>query len=374
MVETINPVVHRGRARWSIAVALHALAAGSSAALFGAGLGAVGAALGAPFGDAGTVLFVLVGTVYAIGELAGRPLPVPQLRRQVPDWWRAFFPGPVAAFLYGIGLGVGFLTYVGHGTLVAVSVLATVSGRPLAGALMIAPFGLARGLSIVRAGRVRTSEDGRLLVDSLAGTRAAGRAAANAGALLTLAASGIVAAEWPGNVDWAEAAGAAVAVIFAWSSASKLVGRRRWERTLRAHMLPDRLERVARRGVPAAEALVPVLALLGYGRTAALWAAILLTVFSVHLVQARVLGRKSVPCGCFGGRRSQDVRLALLRNAGLASAALVATMVPNAPRWAWPGFPAPSEILPMVLACMGLALAVWTAWRAATWLGRAVQA
>jgi len=374
MVETINPVVHGGRARWSLAVALHALGAAASAALFGAGLGAVGVALGAPFGDAGTVLFILLATIYAIGELAGRRLPVPQLRRQVPDWWRAFFPGPVAAFLYGFGLGVGFLTYVGHGTLVALSVLAIVSGRPVAGALMIAPFGLARGLSIVRAGDVRTAEDGRLLVDSLAGSPVVGRAAANAGALLVLAVSGIVAAEWPKTLDWSEAAGAAVTVIFAWSSASKLVGRRRWERTLRAHMLSDRLERVARKGVPAAEALVAVLALLGYGRTAAVWAAVLLTVFSAHLARARVLGRKSVPCGCFGGRRSQDVRLALLRNAGLASAALVVTMVPNAPRWAWPGFPAPSEILPMVLAWMGLALAVWTAWRAATWLGRAVQA
>src|SRR3990172_12851360 len=124
MVETINPVVRGGRARGGGAVIVHAIGAGASAAAFGAGLGAFGAALGAPFGGAGTWVVALVAAVYAMGELTGGRVTVPQLRRQVPDWWRTFFPAPVAALLYGVGLGVGFVTFLDHGTLVAVSVLA----------------------------------------------------------------------------------------------------------------------------------------------------------------------------------------------------------------------------------------------------------
>jgi len=97
--------------------------------------------------------------------------PIPQrqgiLRRQVPDWWRTFFPPHVAAFLYGLGLGPGFLTYLGHGTVVVVSVAAFASGRPLLGAAVLAPFGLARGLGPVLAFGVRSPGDAAALVERL---------------------------------------------------------------------------------------------------------------------------------------------------------------------------------------------------------------
>jgi len=54
------------------------------------------------------------------GELTPVSVPVAQLRRQVPEWWRTFFGRRVASVLYGAGLGVGFLTYLSHGTLVVV--------------------------------------------------------------------------------------------------------------------------------------------------------------------------------------------------------------------------------------------------------------
>ncbi len=91
-----------------------------------------------------------------------------------PDWWRTFFPPHVAAFLYGIGLGPGFLTYLGHGTVVVVSVAAFASGRPLVGAAVLAPFGLARGLGPVLAFGVRSPSDGAALVERL--ERSASRA------------------------------------------------------------------------------------------------------------------------------------------------------------------------------------------------------
>src|SRR5688572_12660484 len=110
MVESITPVVYGTRARWVGALALPAV------------------------GPAG------IAVLYLARELTGVRIPVPQLRRQVPDWWRTYFGRPLAAFLYGAGLGVGFLTFLGHGTLVAVTFGVASTGRPLLGSLVMAPF------------------------------------------------------------------------------------------------------------------------------------------------------------------------------------------------------------------------------------------
>jgi hypothetical protein len=353
-------------------VALHALGAGASAAVFGAWLGALGSALGAPFGGAGTGVVALVAAAYAASELTGRRLAVPQLRRQVPDWWRTFFPRSIAALLYGLGLGVGFVTFLGHGTLVVVSTLAIATGRPGAAALVVLPFGLARGLSVIRAAGVRTNHDGRRLVDSLATASDAVRVAANGVVLTVLAGVAGVAAIGAASADWAGVAGAILVLCFAWSAGTKIVGHRRWGHSLDAQALPARIARVARAGVPAAEAMVPILWMLGYGRVAGTWTIAILAVFSAHLI--RIRGRGRIPCGCFGGRRSVDIRLALLRNVGLAGLGWAATLAPRAPGIEWPGAPAPGELLPMVLASVGVLVSAWTVWRAAAWLGRAARA
>jgi hypothetical protein len=74
---------------------------------------------------------------------------VPERRAQVPDWWRTFYSPPTSAFLYGLGLGPGFLTHMGHGTFAAVAAVALASGDALLGAAVCGPFGLVRGLSVV---------------------------------------------------------------------------------------------------------------------------------------------------------------------------------------------------------------------------------
>jgi hypothetical protein len=150
MVVTITPAVAGGsRARYLALVGLHALAAGVAAALAGALLGAAGGLLGAPWGHAGGLALAGVALLYGARELVGLPVPLPQRRAQVPEWWRPFFSPPAAALLYGLGLGPGFLTYLSFGTLVAVAAGAVSSGDPLLGAALCAPFGLARGLSVV---------------------------------------------------------------------------------------------------------------------------------------------------------------------------------------------------------------------------------
>jgi hypothetical protein len=152
MVETISPVVHGGRGtRYRLSVLLHTLGAVLAASAFGAVLGGAGAVLRAPWGRWGLVALAVVAAAYALREAAGVPVPIPDRARQVPDWWRTFYSPGTAAFLYGMGLGVGFLTFLSYGTFVAVAAAAVASGSPLAGAALCAPFGLARGLSIAVA-------------------------------------------------------------------------------------------------------------------------------------------------------------------------------------------------------------------------------
>ena len=184
MVETITPVVYGRRRNYLVAIFLHAAAATLTAALTGALLGLVGMIVGAPWGEAGTIAVGLVALAYSLRELARLPLPLPNARRQVPEWWRTFFSPPIAATLYGAGLGIAFVTFLSFGTFVAVAAGVVVSGDPLVGALLCAPFGLARALAVAAVGRgYRVPGDA---VDALARVGAGGGPRAVNGAALAL--------------------------------------------------------------------------------------------------------------------------------------------------------------------------------------------
>jgi hypothetical protein len=148
MVETITPVVHGTRRKYASAVGLHAIGSTLSAGALGVVLGGAGAALGLEWNAAGIAIIALFGTIYAGREAFGWPVPLPQLRRQVPEWWRTFFSPKTAAALYGLGLGAGFFTYLSFGTFAAVAAAAFTSGDPVLGAALCAPFGAARGLAV----------------------------------------------------------------------------------------------------------------------------------------------------------------------------------------------------------------------------------
>lgn len=370
MVETITPVVYGGRSRWATALALHVMGATTTAALFGAVLGTVGSSFEAPWNAAGMVALAAIAAVFAFGELPGVTATVPQLRRQVPDWWRGFFSWPIAATLYGAGLGVGFLTFLAHGTLVVVAFAALSSGDPALGALVIGTFGLARGLSAARGVGVQTQEDSQRLVDLLAASSERRRAIAN-GSVMTAVAGLALALVPRSNGGWAPFATAGLALAFTWAAASKVADVRRWRSTLAAHGLPRRLEATVTFAAPAAEAVVPLLVAAGLTRAAGLWALALLTMFTGEALRAWRRFGPQVPCGCFGGREPVVPSALVLRNAGLAAIALVVALrsppEPALPAVAWP---ANGEVLPMTLALAGLALAGFTAWAALRWLSR----
>jgi hypothetical protein len=160
MVETISPVVHGGRNRtYWMAMSLHTLGAILSAALLGAGLGALGSLMGAPFGETGLYVLAAIALLYLLREAFGLPIPVPSLRKQVPAWWRTFYSRNTTALLYGLGLGVGYFTYLSYGTFVVVSIAVVVSGDPLTGALVGGCFGLARSAAVALAGPVERVEE-----------------------------------------------------------------------------------------------------------------------------------------------------------------------------------------------------------------------
>jgi hypothetical protein len=363
MVETITPVVHGGRrSRWAWFLALHVAGATASAAAFGAMLGFAGALLGAPWGAAGIVVVAVVAAAYLAREAFGLPVPVPQLRRQVPDWWRTFFPFGSASFLYGLGLGVGFLTYLSHGTLVVVSAAAVASGRPLGGAALLACFGAARGLTAVVAVRARTADQGSALVGRLAGSASwPGWRVAHGVVLVAVVVTAWVATPLGPSEPGAVAA-AVLAIAFGAAAAVKVVRPGPWRRSLRALRLPSAVERVAGPAVPAVEVVLAALPFLGLASTAGFASLVVLGLFSAAIVVGRLRVGRRLDCGCFGATSARDSRLLLARNGALAVAAALAWQGGVDDPVGGPlGTPTGAEVLPAALVALGLALAVWVA-------------
>ena len=361
MVETITPVVHGGRAaRWAGSVALHVTGAVASAAAFGAILGGAGSLLGAPWGGGGALLIALVAALYVVREAAVVPVPVPQLRRQVPQWWRTFFSVPVAAFLYGAGLGIGFLTYLAHGTLVVVAVAAAASGEPLVGAALLAPFGLARGLSVLVAVLARRPQEGSALVARLARSASSPRwRAAHVAALLGVGAA--AAAMLPASdLPIAPLGAAVLGAAFGWSAGAKIARPASWRRVLAAYGLPPWLQRTSVIGVPVAEVAMVGLVVVEIHRSAGIAALAILVALSAAILQARRRVGNVVACGCFGTSVARDYRILLLRNALLAGAASIAALGGvDASRISVPGLPTAGDALPAALAVAGIVVAAW---------------
>ena len=227
MVQTITPVVHGGsRRRWAVSLVLHLLGATISAAASGALLGGVGALLGAPWGRGGMLVVAALAVAYAAREFLGLRVPIPELRRQVPEWWRGALGARTSAFLYGLALGPGVGTHLRHGTFVIVGAAALVLGDPILGVALVAPFGAARALAVAMASSPRT-ENGRRAMDERLerlGSRAVPRIV-NGMILLTLAGVAAVTTAGQGAPPgwmWPSL----LAATFGWAALAKWAGGR----------------------------------------------------------------------------------------------------------------------------------------------------
>jgi hypothetical protein len=343
MVETITPVVHGGsRARWAVAITLHALAAAIAAAAFGAALGGAGRVLGAPWGNGAPLVVAVVAAWAFAHEAFGVPFPIPQLRRQVPGWWRTFFSPFASATLYGAALGIGFLTYLLHATLVVVALAPFAFGRPVLGAVALGSFGLARGLSALAA---VSGPDAVPRLAAFARRRWPLRAV-NAAAI-----GAIVIAAWPsirGPVALRALAVAVVALAFAWGAAWKAFRPAAWRSIVDDYGL-GRLAPIAAAGVPFAEAFVAVLAVAGARRATGTLALLCLVAFTGAAIRRRLSTAGGVACGCFGASETSFPTL-LVRNMALAAAA-VAAIAGARPLEA--PVPAPVDPVPIALSIAG---------------------
>jgi hypothetical protein len=358
MVETITPVVHGGRrTRWATVLALHALGATASAAALGAALGGAGALLGSPWGAAGATVVAMVAVAYAAREAFGVPIPIPDFRRQVPQWWRETFSSETTALLYGLGLGLGFATHLRHGTLVAVAGAVVAGGDPAVGAVAMGAFGLARSTAVGVTWRA---------VDRTAARRLAGRLElaaiggwpriVNGVALAAVAAAAVVFVDRTPSGTVGIVPAAVLAATFGLAAVSKLRRPRRWRSVVDAHGLPRPVAAAAAAVVPMAEGAVTALVVAGAVPAGAALAVGLLVAFSAALLRLRRRSGGRVPCGCFGRTRSRDVRFLLARNAALSLVAIVALQGPD--RLVPDLVPRPPELIPAALVGVGLAAVI----------------
>jgi hypothetical protein len=146
MIETITPAVCGSRRRRRIALIIFALAAVASAALVGVALGTLGLLLG---GTAAIAAAAVIAGLAALRELGVVRFPLPQSRRQVPQWWHARLPLPVWSAGYGAGLGAGFFTFQPVATFWVACAAAVALGRPLAAGACFALYGVGRALMVV---------------------------------------------------------------------------------------------------------------------------------------------------------------------------------------------------------------------------------
>lgn len=146
MVDTLTPAVCGSPSRRMIATLLFSAGAVAASALLGALLGIAGGAF-----DRTVALGLVAALAAAVAarEAGLVRLPVPQLRRQVPERWRRSLPLPVWSSAYGAGLGLGLLTHQPVATLWVAMAGAVALGSPLAGAACLGCFGVGRILMVL---------------------------------------------------------------------------------------------------------------------------------------------------------------------------------------------------------------------------------
>lgn len=153
-------------------------------------------------------------------------------------------------------------------------------------------------------------------------------------------------------------AAAALALVFAWSAAAKLVRMGVWRAALEGYRLP--ITGALAVAVPVVEAAVPALVLAGASRAAAALALAALVGFSAAILRARALRGDRLPCGCFGKSDERDFRSMLARNAslGLLAGAVIAKGRDLEPLEGL-GAPGADDVVPVVLVIAGLSVLVW---------------
>jgi hypothetical protein len=151
MIESFTPAGCGSRRRRRLALALFTGGALLAAATLGAALGLLGSVL--PGGRATLLAVAALALAAAAREAGVLPLPLPQVRRQVPDSWRGSLPLPVWSLGYGAGLGAGTFTFQPVATFWVACAGAVAIGRPAVAAACFSLYGAGRALMAVLPSR-----------------------------------------------------------------------------------------------------------------------------------------------------------------------------------------------------------------------------
>lgn len=151
-----------------------------------------------------------------------------------------------------------------------------------------------------------------------------------------------------------------------WAGIAKAVRFVAWRSSLVGYRLPRSAFPVVLIGLPVVELGTAALLLSPLSRAGAAVALALVSAFSAAVVRARAIAGNRVPCGCFGGLKTRDYRLMLVRNAVLGLAAAV-VMIRGEAGSPLHGFAPPraNELLPAALVVLGVVFIGFVAWQAA---------
>lgn len=151
-ISLLRPTGKGARAvlNWLPTFAAHGLGYALGAVILGTLLGAAGMAAGFS-GTGGTLalaVLALIGLAYGAHQLDLLRVPYPQRRAQVPHDARNRFPKWVVGAIYGLSLGLDYLTYVQTPLLYLTTAAALLSGNIAAAIALIAIFNLGRYLPV----------------------------------------------------------------------------------------------------------------------------------------------------------------------------------------------------------------------------------
>jgi hypothetical protein len=165
-----------------------------------------------------------------------------------------------------------------------------------------------------------------------------------------------------------------LAATFGWSGSMKVLRAERWRLDLVSYRLNRPLRAVGFLLLPWVEVGIAGALVAGAARTGAVLAIVLLGIFCVAIVRARLLlGTDKLGCGCFGGSRIRDYRLLLARNVALAALAAVVVSSggdPSAARGLDLGGP---SALFWLMSAVGLIAVAWVLWQASQRMRRQDQ-
>lgn len=133
------------RRRWLVSVVLYTAAGALASTAVGIALGLLGASLAAGIGEGWRVPFALAVGGFGLARMLGAPrIPLPQWRRQTPEFWRFRLPMPITATLWGLDLGLVFTTWLTYPGPWFLAALAVVGGSPMGAAVLFGAHWLGR--------------------------------------------------------------------------------------------------------------------------------------------------------------------------------------------------------------------------------------